>query len=91
MNEYKVGTKEHLSATITADVILQDQTVEFSLDRGVTWIPGGWEGSPGFARVARTVEAITFPVPRRGVVLVRVTAAEEQPVLEAGEYKVTPV
>lgn len=91
MIEFKVGTKEHLVATVTADVLLDGQTVEFSIDHGATWIAGEWQGQVGLERRARTADGVTFPSPTRGQVLVRVDDASEVPILEAGDFKVTPL
>jgi hypothetical protein len=83
------GSVEHLAATVTADIELDAQTVEFSTD-GETWHAADWEGDPGLTRTARTVAPITWESTGRGPVpvLVRVTDTPEVPIIIAGEVLV---
>ena len=80
------GTVEYLRATLTADVDLVDQPVEFSFDR-VTWSAGEWDGAVGPTRTARLlVGGAGVPMPPKGSrsVFVRLTDFPEIPVMRAG-------
>jgi hypothetical protein len=90
MIEYKVGSQEHLTGTVRADVLLDSQTVAISLDKGATWLSAVWEGDPGFRRKVRSAAPVTFAAPpRRGSALARITDASESVIIELGDYKVT--
>lgn len=90
MHRFVAGTKEYLSVTVRSNVLLDDQTVAISIDKGVSWLPAVWEGSVGLTRQARTSNALTFTNPRRGEVLVKVTDLSETPIMEAGDFMVVP-
>lgn len=49
------GTTGPIDGTVLANVVLDTQTIEVSLDR-TTWIAGEWQGTAGTAR------EFTFPV-----------------------------
>jgi hypothetical protein len=89
MIEYKVGSEEHVTGTLRADVLLDSQTVSISLDRGATWHAAVWEGEVGFRRKVRTSAPIPFTTPMRGAATARVIDASEEILIELGEYKVT--
>lgn len=95
MNRWVTGSIEHVGAVVTADVLLDDQTVALSIDKGVTWLPGvwvdaAWIDGPKFRRRCRTSAALTMPSPRTGEVLVKVTDLSETPIMEAGDYIIVP-
>jgi hypothetical protein len=87
--EYKVGSEEHITGTLSADVVLDEQAVFVSIDRGVTWMPAVWEGVPGLRRKVRSADTHTFTTPRRGVGLAKVMDTSEGTIIELGDYKVT--
>lgn len=100
MNRFVAGTAEHVRAKVTADVVLESQTVSISIDKGATWKPAVWmetlfyeEKSGGVIkhiRRCRTSTAVTFTTPTRGEILVKVADLSETPIMEAGDYIVVP-
>lgn len=82
------GTVEYLDIVVSADVSLTG-TVEFSLDRGETWIEATWTGSAGLTRTARYL--LDTSAVDKDVYDVRVRLADtpEQPVIEAGLIEIT--
>lgn len=80
------GSTEYLKATLTSDVTLDGQTVEFSVDDGTTWLPATAVGPPG---TTRTYQHLLLPAsqPTPGVmveVLVRITDNPEIPIIDSG-------
>lgn len=84
------GTVQYLRATLSADDVLVDQTVEFSFDRQ-TWYPGTWAGSQGTTRVAEILLGQDLPTPQAGriyEVFVRLTDNPQIPIMSAGLVQV---
>jgi hypothetical protein len=79
------GSTEYLKVELTADVTLDAQAVEFSLDDQATWLPAEAVGSTGTTRVYRH---LLTPEEQPGgftvEVLVRITDTPEVPVINAG-------
>lgn len=90
-------SKEYVSATVTADVTLNAQTVEIAIRAGTeaafTWLPAQWLGSAGTTRQCRTTNPVDFTAvayPKTPYeVYVRVTDTPEIPLLHAGTLTVT--
>lgn len=84
------GTTEYLKVELTADVTLDTQPVEFSLDDGTTWLTA--EGI-GAAAMTRTYRHLLLPEeqPAGSVVevLVRITDNPEIPIINAGSLTIT--
>jgi hypothetical protein len=94
-NNYPRGTVEFVSATVTADVTLNAQTVKIAISRGDThtWLDAIWVGASGTTRKARTQSPITFdattyPASTYGV-YVKVTDDPEVPVIRAGNLTIS--
>lgn len=79
------GTTEYISVELTADVTLDDQTVEFSFDEGTTWLAAEAVGSTGTTRTYRHLLTTgETPTASSVEVLVRITDTPEIPILNAG-------
>lgn len=93
-----VESREYIHVSVTADVTLDTQTVEFAftlattIDDTATWIPAEWEGAAGTTRTARLLigsgSANALSVGNY-TVWVRITDLTEAPVRSAGTVKVT--
>lgn len=81
------GTVEYLDVTLTADVNLTG-TVEFSLDRGATWLTAAWIGSAGTTRTARYLLTTATLHKTNYAVWVRLSDSPEVPILAAGSLLV---
>jgi hypothetical protein len=88
------GSKEYVSATVTADVTLSAQTVEVAIRAGTqaafVWLPAQWVGTSGTIRQCRTTSPVDFTAYPKTAheVYVRVTDSPEIPVLHAGTLTV---
>jgi hypothetical protein len=84
----QTGTVEYLSVSVTADVTLDTQPVEFSFDRS-TWHAATWLGTAGTTRSAQVLlDETNLPSVGNWPVFVRVTDSPEIPVMLAGGIKV---
>jgi hypothetical protein len=85
-------SKEYVEASVTADVELGAQVVEFAILAGApvdgtTWTAGAWIGTAGTTRTARILVGqggTLDPGPGNYTVFVRVTDTPEIPVIPAG-------
>lgn len=79
------GSTEYLKVELTADVTLDTQAVDFSLDGETTWLTAEAVGSPG---TTRTYRHLLLPEEQPDgfsvEVLVRITDAPEIPIIRAG-------
>lgn len=79
------GTTEYLSVTLTADVQLDVQVVEFSLDDQATWLTAEAVGAAGLVRTYRhLLVPAEQPAASSVEVLVRITDTSETPIISAG-------
>lgn len=79
------GNEEFLEYEVTANVELDAQTVEITLDR-VTYLEAEWIGDPGNTRSCRTVLPVTnanLPGPQAFEVFIRITDTPEVPLFLA--------
>lgn len=92
------GSKEYVSATVTADVTLNAQTVEVAIRDGsqgaaFVWLPAQWVGPSGTTRQCRTTSPVDFTAVAYPTtpyeVYVRVTDSPEIPIVHAGTLLVT--
>lgn len=79
------GTTEYLKVELTADVTLDAQPVDFSLDNGETWLAATGLGA---AATTRTYQHLLLPAEQPASstvdVLVRITDNPEIPIINAG-------
>lgn len=83
-NNYPIGSIEYIAATVTANVPLDAQTVELSVDSGVTWLAAEWTGDVDTTRACRTTDPVAFPTRTYHRCMVRLTDTPEVPVMVAG-------
>jgi hypothetical protein len=83
---FKTGSYEYLRVRVTANVPLDEQPVELSMDDGETWLPAVWLGSPGTTRLVRTMTPITWAT-GSGDIVVKVTDVPEVPLIPAGKWR----
>ena len=78
---YRTST-EYLEASITADVTLNTQPVEISVDNQATWLTASWVGTAGTTRTARVLlqPNVNMPTAGKRPVFVRLTDSPEVPV-----------
>lgn len=85
------GSKEYLYADLTADVVLDNQPVEFGIaanvDAVTAWMQGAWMGDPGETRSARVLLDGSLAVGQYGV-WVRITDTPEIPIVALGKLKI---
>ena len=83
------GSTEYLKVTLTSDVTLDAQPVEFSLDDGTTWLSAEAVGSAAMVRQYRhLLTPEEQPDKAAVVVLVRITDNPEIPIIEAGTLSI---
>lgn len=88
---YLDGTIEFLSVQVSANITLDVQLVELSIDKGATWLPCNWQGAASTARTARTDSPIEMVADEQNTVYpvwVRVTDSPEIPLMVAGSFSV---
>lgn len=83
------GSTEYLKVELTADVTLNAQQVDFSLDGGETWLTAEGVGS---AATTRTYRHLLLPGEQPAgssfEVLVRITDTPEIPIISAGSLTI---
>lgn len=86
---------EYVEATVTSDVTLDAQTVEFAILTaapvdGTTWTAGAWTGTAGTTRIARILVGpggTLDPGVGSYTVFVRVTDTPEIPAIPSGSLQ----
>lgn len=78
---YRTST-EYLDVSVTADVTLNAQTVQISVDNQATWLSASWVGSAGTTRTARVLlqPNVNMPAAGKHPVFVKLTDSPETPI-----------
>lgn len=89
--DLRKGTKEFVTVTLTSNVTLDSQTVEFSIDDEATWLDAEAVGVAGNVRKYRHLFLPEEIENVNGVVelLVRVTDDPEVPIFPVGSLTIT--
>lgn len=89
MRILEVGSLEYLDGVIKANVPLDSQPVEVSIDGKQTWISAQWVGDIGTTRSLQAeVNELNMPDPGVYKVYVRVTDNSESPIFAIGSIEV---
>ncbi len=93
MRKLYTGSVEYLKVrvrSLTGEVQLDEQTVEFSFDQE-DWHTAEWTGDAGTTRVAQLLVGASVEIPDPGYtnVYVRVGGSPESPVVNAGRLAIS--